>query len=383
MAELIVKNITKSFDGFKAVDNVSLQISSGGLYSFLGPSGCGKTTLLRMIAGFETPTEGAIYLGDQDITSLPPYRRQVNTIFQNYSLFPHMTVFENVAFGLKIKKIPKNEIRDQVFEMLTMVKMEDQANKYPSQISGGQKQRIAIARALINKPQLLLLDEPLAALDLKLRQHMLIELINIHDKVGITFIYVTHDQGEAMSFSDTVAVMNEGQVIQEGTPDEIYEKPNSIFSASFIGDTNLLPGEIIEAEEEYVTLKCQSGENEFFEIDSNYDILPPVGSKVTVSLRPEKIAVARKEPIMKDDFNIVKGKIEDILYLGTHTQYIVMVGDLKFKVFSQHKQVYDDDKAFDWEEEVYLYWHDSDSYLINETTDDDIVIADKKIGPKI
>ncbi|NLT49936.1 MAG: ABC transporter ATP-binding protein [Ignavibacteria bacterium] len=379
MEKLILKNITKYFGGFRAVNNVSMEIEPGELYSFLGPSGCGKTTLLRMIAGFETPSSGKIFLGKNEITSLPPYKRQVNTIFQNYSLFPHKTVSENVAFGLQIKKIPKVEIQEQVMEMLKLVKMESEKNKYPSMISGGQKQRVAIARALINKPQLLLLDEPLAALDLKLRQHMLIELMNIHDMVGITFIYVTHDQGEAISISDRVAVMNEGEVVQEGPPEEIYEKPNSIFSAYFIGDTNLITGEVLDVKDEYVELKCKGSDNFYFEIDSAYHFIPNVGDKVTVSLRPEKIAISRNEPKRKDYFNIVPGIVEDILYLGTHTQYIVKVGDLKFRVFSQHKKVYVDEKELDWEEEVFLFWHDTDSYLINEVREEMLPVKNHEI----
>jgi spermidine/putrescine transport system ATP-binding protein len=367
--ELRIENLSKDYDGFLAVDNVSLTIQPGELYSFLGPSGCGKTTLLRMIAGFEIPRTGRIYLGGQDITDLPPYKRPVNTIFQNYSLFPHMNVFDNVAFGLRIKKVPKTEIKDRVRKMLTLVKMEDQAAKYPSQLSGGQKQRIAIARALINEPKLLLLDEPLAALDLKLRQHMLIELMNIHDAVGITFIYVTHDQSEAMSISDRMAVMQNGNIVQSGLPDDIYERPTSIFSAYFIGETNLITGEVIGIEDEYVQLRCHRGNGEYFEIDSTFHFPPTLGSKLTVSLRPEKIAITRSKPRNQDDFNILRGTIEDILYVGTHTQYIVRVGDLKFRVFSQHKRVYFDEKALDWDEEVWLFWHDTDSWLINEVPD--------------
>lgn len=319
-----------------------------------------------MIAGFETPKTGQIFIGEQEITTLPPYKRPVNTIFQNYSLFPHMTVFDNVAFGLRIRKTPVAEIKDRVREMLSLVKMEDQAGKYPGQISGGQKQRIAIARALINKPKVLLLDEPLAALDLKLRQHMLIELMNIHDAVGITFIYVTHDQGEAMSISDRVAVMNYGRIIQSGPPDDIYERPKSIFSAYFIGETNLIRGEVIGIEDEYVQLKCPMGHEQFFEIDSTFHFKPELGKQLTVSLRPEKIALSRSKPRYQEDINIMRGTIEDILYLGTHTQYIVKVGDLRFRVFSQHKRVYFDDKALDWEEPVWLFWHDTDSWLIDE-----------------
>lgn len=371
MDEIRIENLSKDFNGFLAVDDVNISIPFGELYSFLGPSGCGKTTLLRMIAGFEIPRSGRILLGDRDITDLPPYKRPVNTIFQNYSLFPHMTVFDNVAFGLQMKKFPKNEIRDKVRNMLSLVKMEEQEAKYPSQMSGGQKQRVAVARALINEPSVLLLDEPLAALDLKLRQHMLIELMNIHDAVGITFIYVTHDQGEAMSISDRVAVMNNGRIVQSGPPDDVYERPASIFSAYFIGETNLISAEVVDIEDEYVMLKCDAGDGSFFEIDSTSHFTPPKGKKLTVCLRPEKIAISRKKPQNHKDFNFLHGRIEDILYLGSHTQYIVRVGKLRIRVFSQHKRVYFDDKALDWEEPVWLFWHDTDTWLIDELADQD------------
>ncbi len=371
MEDIRIENLSKDFDGFLAVDDVSLSIKAGELFSFLGPSGCGKTTLLRMIAGFEIPRSGNIFIGDAEITALPPYRRPVNTIFQNYSLFPHMNVFDNVAFGLRISKAPKETVRDRVMDMLKMVKMDDQARKYPSQISGGQKQRVAIARALINRPKVLLLDEPLAALDLKLRQHMLIELMNIHDAVGITFIYVTHDQGEAMSISDRLAVMDSGRVVQYGPPDDVYERPASIFSAYFIGETNLISGEVTGIEDEYVQLRCPMGDDKFFEIDSTFHFPPLLGRKLTISLRPEKIAIARSKPRTQDDINVLRGTIEDILYLGTHTQYIVRVGNLRFRVFSQHKRVYFDDKALDWEEPVWLFWHDTDGWLIDEVRDNE------------
>jgi len=367
LGEIRLENVSKSFGDFQAVNNVSLTIKDGELFSFLGPSGCGKTTILRMIAGFEVPSSGRIFIENQDITDIPPYKRQVNTIFQNYSLFPHMTIFENVAFGLRIKKIAEKEIQNQVFEMLRLVQMFDHKDKYPNQISGGQKQRIAIARALINKPKVLLLDEPVAALDLKLRQRMIIELMNIHDLVGITFIYVTHDQGEAMSVSDRMAIINKGQIVQTGLPDDIYERPNSIFSAYFIGDTNLIPGEVIGIEDDFIEVQTElEQEGERLVLDSSCHAKVDKGAKITLSLRPEKIAISRQKPDVKSDFNIIKGKIEDILYLGTHTQYIVRVGEYRFRVFNQHKRVYFDDMALDWEESVYLFWHDIDSYVIQE-----------------
>ncbi|MFA5464475.1 MAG: ABC transporter ATP-binding protein [Candidatus Cloacimonadales bacterium] len=365
MGEIRLENVSKRFGNFKAVDNVSLTINNGELFSFLGPSGCGKTTILRMIAGFEMPTKGRIYIENQDITELPPYKRQVNTIFQNYSLFPHMSIFENVAFGLRIKKVPEKEIKKQVHEMLDIVQMYDHKDKYPNAISGGQKQRIAIGRALINKPKVLLLDEPVAALDLKLRQRMIIELMNIHDLVGITFIYVTHDQSEAMSVSDRMTIMNKGQIIQTGQPDDIYERPNSIFSAYFIGDTNLIAGKVVGIEDEFIEIETDlQQEGNKVVLDSSCHLKVDIGTKITLSLRPEKIAISRKQPAIKSDFNILKGKIEDILYLGTHTQYIVKVGQHKFRVFNQHKRVYFDDVALDWEEDVYLFWHDIDSFVI-------------------
>jgi spermidine/putrescine transport system ATP-binding protein len=369
LGEIRLAGVTKKFDEFTAVDNVSLTITDGKLFSFLGPSGCGKTTILRMIAGFETPTEGRIFIDNQDITEIPPYKRPVNTIFQNYSLFPHMTIFDNVGFGLRLKKMPKKEISEKVNDILNIVQMLDHKLKYPNQISGGQKQRIAIARALINEPKVLLLDEPVAALDLKLRQRMIIELMNIHDIFGITFIYVTHDQGEAMSLSDQIAILNLGRIVQLGPPDDIYERPNSIFSAFFIGDTNLISGTVagIYDDENYIGVETEfSLHGEKVILDSNFTERVDIGEKITLSIRPEKIAVSRRAPNAQSDFNILKGRIEDILYLGTHTQYIIQVGKQKFKVFSQHKKVYFDDKALDWEEEVYLYWHDTDSFVIRE-----------------
>ncbi|MFA7056240.1 MAG: ABC transporter ATP-binding protein [Candidatus Cloacimonadales bacterium] len=367
MEDLRLVNVTKKFDNFIAVDAINLEIKQGEFFSFLGPSGCGKTTLLRMIAGFETPTSGNILIGDTDISKLPPYKRPVNTIFQNYSLFPHMDIYNNIAFGLKIKKVHKSEIDERVNKMLDLVKMKDQEHKYPDQLSGGQKQRIAIARALINEPKVLLLDEPLAALDLKLRQHMLIELMNIHDAVGITFLYVTHDQSEALNIADRLAIMNKGSFAQVGMPDDVYERPESIFAAYFVGDTNLIEGTVVDIQDDYATVICKTDVDSEIEIDTNYHRRPLLDEMVTLSLRPEKIAISRKPPKHKDDFNIVEGVIEDILYAGTHTQYMVRVGAHLFRVFQQHKKVYIDEYSLDWEENVYLYWHDTDTHVIFET----------------
>jgi len=367
LEDLRLVNVTKKFDNFIAVDSIDLEIKQGEFFSFLGPSGCGKTTLLRMIAGFEIPTEGNIFIGDTDISKLPPYKRPVNTIFQNYSLFPHISIYDNIAFGLKVKKVHKSEIKDRVQQMLKLVKMEAHESKFPNQLSGGQKQRIAIARALINEPKVLLLDEPLAALDLKLRQHMLIELMNIHDAVGITFLYVTHDQSEALNIADRLAIMNKGSFAQVGMPDDVYERPETIFSAYFIGDTNLIEGRVVEIHDEFATVVCHTDSEHEIEIDTTYHRQPVLDEVITLSLRPEKIAISRRPPKRKDDFNILQGVIEDILYGGTHTQYIVKVGAHFLRVFQQHKKVYIDELSLDWEEHVYLYWHDTDTHIIFET----------------
>ena len=243
---LSFQDISKSFGNLKILDNISLTVKKGEIFSLLGPSGCGKTTLIRICAGFEQPDDGQVVLDGKDITYLPPNKRQVNTVFQSYALFPHLTVWDNIAFGLRIAKQPKDKIKSEVGRYLEMIQMTEHAHKKPAQLSGGQKQRVAIARALINKPQVLLLDEPLAALDLKLRQRMLVELDTIHDEVGITFIFVTHDQGEAMSLSDRIAVVNHGKIEQIGTPAEIYEAPKNSFVAAFIGDTNFFDGVVKE-----------------------------------------------------------------------------------------------------------------------------------------
>ena len=273
---LVFDHVTKRFGALTAVNDVCLTVNKGEFFSLLGPSGCGKTTLLRMLGGFERPDSGRIYLEGKDITDLPPNQRRVHTVFQNYALFPTMTIWDNIAFSLKLAKKPKAEIEERVDEILEMIQLSDQAWKYPNQLSGGQKQRVAIARALVDRPQVLLLDEPLAALDLKLRQHMLLELDTIHDQVGITFLYVTHDQGEAMSLSDRIAVINRGKIEQLDVPAKIYEAPSSRFVASFIGDTNFFSGEIATVDGEYCYINVEG----FPQVKAFNDKNLQVGQKV-------------------------------------------------------------------------------------------------------
>ena len=365
---LVFENLSKYFGTTRAADNVSLSIRKGEFFSLLGPSGCGKTTLLRILAGFEQPDSGRVLLDGEDITSLPPHKRKVNTIFQNYALFPHLTVWENIAFGLRISGCPKRELEAEVGRMLRLIQMEDQAHKRPDMISGGQKQRVAIARALINKPQVLLLDEPLAALDLKLRQRMLIELDLIHDEVGITFLYVTHDQSEAMSLSDRIAVMDRGRIEQVGAPAEIYEAPRSSFVAAFIGDTNFFEGEVVDVpEDDYSRLKIEG----FPDVLCFNDKQIGVGQAVFLSIRPEKFRVARERPAGSNRHNAVPGKVEDVIYLGTHTKYWISVGEYRLAVYEQHSRFLLDEKPIRWGEPVWVYWHADDGFMLERYSEAD------------
>jgi spermidine/putrescine transport system ATP-binding protein len=373
-----LQGVSKRFGATTVVRPTDLTLHKGEVFSLLGPSGCGKTTLLRMLAGFLAPDTGRILVNGQDLTGVPPNRRPINTVFQSYALFPHLTIRENIAFGLRVAKRPKAEIAREVDRMLDLIQMADHAEKRPGAISGGQKQRVAIARALINKPQLLLLDEPLAALDLKLRQRMLLELDRIHDEVGITFLYVTHDQGEAMSLSDRLAVMQAGVIEQIGTPAEIYETPRSRFVADFIGDTNLLSGTVSGATGEnylrlafpglpHVRFGLEQTESEGPELIAWKDRALSPGSPVVLSLRPEKVSIAREPPPRMHEHNAVPGVVEDLIYMGARTQFRVRTAaDQVLVVSQQHNRFLLDLEPIRWEERVWLSWHANDGFLIAE-----------------
>ena len=302
-----------------AVKQVSCEVASGELVVILGPSGCGKTTTLRLIAGFETPSAGEVLVRGQSMLNVPPNQRPVNTVFQSYALFGHMTIWDNVAFGLKIKGLTKAELEDQVRDALALVKMESFARRYPAQLSGGQRQRVALARALVNRPAVLLLDEPLGALDLKLRKEMQMELSSLHRELGMTFVMVTHDQEEALSLSDRIAVMNEGRVEQVGTPSEIYESPRSPFIADFIGETNLLRGRLAKVEREGWQVETDHGSP--VAVRPVEDWQPGGGEAIAVSIRPEKVGLSLYPPEVK--VNCFEGQLRNIMYLGTHVHYAV------------------------------------------------------------
>ena len=371
------QDIHKRFGAMMAVDGVSLSIRRGEIFALLGPSGCGKTTLLRMLAGFEQPDQGRILLDGEDLTGLPPNHRKVNTIFQNYALFPHLTVWENIAFGLRVAKRPQAEVTAEVERMLDLIRLREHAHKRPAQLSGGQKQRVAIARALVLKPRVLLLDEPLAALDLKLRQHMLLELDQIHDEVGITFVFVTHDQGEAMSISDRIAVMNQGRIEQIGTPAEVYEAPRSSFVAAFIGDTNFFDGQVTElVDKEYSRLSLP----DFPPLLCYNDKQLSVGSEVHLSVRPEKLRIGRERPADVTRLNLVEGQVEDVVYLGSATRFRVQVGSQRVAVVQPHGRWLLDQQPIRWRDKVWLWWHADDGFMLERFNQSDERLASNGVN---
>jgi len=374
-SDVTIGGVSKSFDTFVALRDVSLEIKKGEFFSLLGPSGCGKTTLLRIIAGFEYPDNGTVTFDGRDVLPLPPNHRHANTVFQNYALFPHLSVFENVAFSLRLKKASKSDVENKVNEYLRLVQLEGHAHKKPNQLSGGQKQRVAIARALINEPKVLLLDEPLSALDAKLRQHMLIELDQIHDKIGITFIYVTHDQQEALSVSDRLAVMNQGDVLQIGTPHEIYESPATDFVARFIGETNLFDATVLSvrrleqapgAEAEVTEYMAELEIPELGQIKVTTVDQVQAGQTVSFTIRPEKIVIAKDRPTTKrEDINLFQGMVDEPIYSGFQTKFYVKVMDKTIiRVIKQHANYSDEGPDIRWKDSVFLSWSANDGYIV-------------------
>ena len=355
-------HITKRFHEVVAVDDLSLEIERGEFFSMLGPSGCGKTTTLRMIGGFEEATAGTVYLGDADVTDLPPFKRDVNTVFQNYALFPHLNVYENVAFGLRRKKASDADIKTRVAAMLELVELPGYEARKPSQLSGGQQQRVALARALINHPRVLLLDEPLGALDLKLRKQMQLELKRIQTEVGITFIYVTHDQEEAMTMSDRIAVMRAGRIEQLGNPEELYERPKTAFVAGFLGVSNLLEGEVAGQDGSLVIVRLPDGTL----LRAPSDGVAASGA-VRVGVRPEKLRVdPGAEGGATDGLNALAGIVLDASYIGVSTQYLIQTGEgHRLTVYAQNLDTAGAAELLADGQRVQLTWKPQHTFVIS------------------
>ena len=357
---LSIRGISKSFDGTLAVDNVNLDIHKGEIFALLGGSGSGKSTLLRMLAGFETPNAGSIMLDGQDVTALPPFLRPTNMMFQSYALFPHMTVEQNIAMGLKQDKLPKSEIRDRVAAMLKLVKMEPYARRKPQQLSGGQQQRVALARSLAKRPKLLLLDEPMGALDKKLRTEMQLELVEILENVGATCLMVTHDQEEAMTMADRVAIMADGWIEQVGSPVDIYESPVSRMVAEFVGTVNLFEGEIIEDAADHCRIVAPALNQPIY-IDHGITT-QAMDRRVWVALRPEKIWLTREKPTT--EYNWAEGKVDDIAYLGGFSLYYVRTPSGQMIKVSMANTERRGDRPT-WEDSVYVHWEDHSTIVLN------------------
>lgn len=352
-----LKNVEKWFGENHVVKNMNLEIQEGEFLTLLGPSGCGKTTTLRMIAGFEDASSGTIEVQGVRVEEMEPFQRDVNTVFQNYSLFPHMTVFENVAYGPSIKKVPKEQIKKSVSEMLELVQMSGYESRKPDELSGGQKQRVAIARALINQPRVLLLDEPLGALDMKLRRQMQIELKRLQKKLGITFVYVTHDQEEAMTMSDRIAVMSDGLILQIDNPVEIYEKPKSRFVADFIGESNIFEGKIKTMEDGILHAECKQGDCLLY--GKGFE----AGEDIFISVRPEYLMLSKEE---QEGFSL-KAKIIDYVFMGTLVKAILLTEDGKEIKYSRFEK----NQSLDIGDEVYLYWDYDKGVAIKKTSFDE------------
>lgn len=349
---LRVDGLTKIYDGHvKAVDNVSLTVTKGEIFGLLGGSGCGKSTLLRMLAGFETPTQGKIFLEDQDITNLPPYERPINMMFQSYALFPHLSVWENIAFGLKRDGMPKDQIAERVDAMLKLAQLTKFAERKPHQLSGGQQQRVALARSLAKRPKLLLLDEPLGALDKKLRETTQLELVNIIEDVGVTCVLVTHDQEEAMTMCSRIAVMAEGYFLQIGEPDAVYEIPNSRQVADFIGNVNMFEGIVEVDEPDHVIVRCPECVHYV-----GHGFSGNKGMSVGVALRPEKISLSKTKP--KGKYNWCEGVVTEIVYFGDHTTYHIKLDSGRVIKAQEINNTRDLSCGLTWGDHAYLHWND-------------------------
>ena len=359
-----IRNLSKNFDGTPAVANIDLNIYQGELFTILGGSGCGKSTLLRMLAGFETPSEGQIIIDGKDMAGIPAYDRPVNMMFQSYAVFPHMTVAQNISYGLKKDGIEKSQIKNQVNEMLELVQLSALGKRKPHQLSGGQRQRVALARALIKKPKVLLLDEPLAALDKKLREQTQFELMNLQYELGITFVVVTHDQEEAMTLSSRVAVMNEGRFIQIGTPSQVYESPNNKFVADFFGTINFFNATVQNANQDSKVL-CATLEKTGTKLDAKFDGNIHPGDQITIAVRPEKISITKNNP-EGENLTVTKGVVEDLAYYGNRSIYRIRSQSGRIIQVSAQNFARSEQLALEWDDEVYLSWNSSCNVVLTE-----------------
>lgn len=357
---LMTEKLVKRFDDTTAVDEVSLSINKGEIFALLGSSGCGKSTLLRMLAGFEKPTAGRILLGGHDVAAMPAYARPINMMFQSYALFPHLDVWENIAFGLKREGLPKNDITSRVGEMLDLVQLGAFSKRKPHQLSGGQQQRVALARSLAKRPQLLLLDEPLGALDKKLREQTQFELVNIIEKVGVTCVMVTHDQEEAMTMANRIAVMSKGRVLQVGSPEEVYEHPANKFVADFIGNVNLLAGHLSVDEADHCAVQTAIGT-----VRVGHGVSGSLHMPVTIAVRPEKIEIGKHKPTAPVA-NIFTGKVKEIAYFGSYNTYILMASDGSVIKVTEANTSRDDLSDITWDDQVYFWWNDTAGVVLRD-----------------
>lgn len=356
---LVTEKLVKRFDEAVAVDEVNLSIKQGEIFALLGSSGCGKSTLLRMLAGFETPTSGRILLSGQDVAKLAPYERPFNMMFQSYALFPHLDIWENIAFGLKREGLPKSDIKQRVGEMLDLVQLTPYAKRKPHQLSGGQQQRVALARSLAKKPKVLLLDEPLGALDKKLREQTQFELVNIIEKVGVTCVMVTHDQEEAMTMAGRIAVMSKGRVLQVGSPEEVYEHPSSRFVADFIGNVNLFDGRLSIDQPDHCAVTASIGE-----IHVNHGVSGALNMPTAIAVRPEKIEISKERPAA--DHNVFTGKVKEIAYFGSYNTFIVQTKEGKRVKITEANTSRHELSHITWEDDVFFWWSDSAGVVLRD-----------------